>query len=633
MRQASRSKKRAALVCAMISSALILGMTGISQAEEQSDYSFDQVVVTATKTPVEQFEANANISVVTREQIENNHYQNLSEALRDVPGVNVSLYGNSVGFEYSNSISINGSPQIVVLIDGVRANTNGSDSTLFPTGLLNDMDNIERIEVLKGAASTLYGSDAKGGVINIITRKADVNKTTLTIGGGSYDKENYSLANRGRDGDYSWVVTSRKDISGTYANGNGEDIPSHSNSTTNTFKLTKKINSASDVTFSYDRYQGDYTRINNAKDFTLKDGDNDNSDWKFIYNYKFSDNAANQLSFYQNKHKMSDATNTPSSNWFMDLKTKGVQDQFTQKMGQKHTGIFGFDIYQDSIDYRYGTSTAYNDKKITDRAVYMQDEWQMNDKWKLTSGVRNDHHSIYGNHASPSFNLGYKQDDKTNYYVAFKKYFVSPNMDELYNPYMGTTVLKPETGHTTEGGINHKFDDTFTASAHIFETSTDNAIGYIMIDPVNYTYRYVNVGNEIAHGWDVQLNKKMSPFVTMYVNYTNTTYKMSTAGADGIIMGYDSMPQGMWNIGMTYRQKQYDVGLQGHGNVALPGVLPTNTYWVWDMAVNYKIEQNKRAFVMVNNLFDKYYAVYGSPVYGYYTCPGRNVQVGVQYQF
>ncbi|MEN6413547.1 MAG: TonB-dependent receptor [Veillonellales bacterium] len=629
MRQASRSKKRTTLLCAMISSALILGMTGISQAEEQNDYSFDQVVVTATKTPLEQFEANANISVVTREQIENNHYQNLAEALRDVPGVTVTTYGNSVGFEYSSSIAINGSPQIVVLIDGIRANTNGSDMTVFPVGLVNDMDNIERIEVLKGAASTLYGSDAKGGVINIITRKGDANKTTLTIGGGSYDRENYAMANRGREGDYSWVVTSRKDISGTYANGNGEDIPSHSNSTTNTFKLTKKINSASDVTFSYDRYQGDYTRANSAKDFTLKYGDNDNSDWKFIYNYKFSDNASNQLSFYQNKHKMSDATNTPGSNWFMDMKTKGAQDQFTRKIGDKHTGTFGFDIYQDRIDYHYGKWVAYNDKSITDRAVYLQDEWQMNDKWKFTAGVRNDHHSIYGNHASPSFNLGYKQDDKTNYYIAFKKYFVSPNLDELYDTlYGGNTSLKPETGHTTEGGINHKFDDTFTVSAHMFETSTNDAIAYVGTMAGG---QYVNLDHELAHGWDVQLNKKMSPSFTIYANYTNTTYNMS--GAATPVMGYSHLPRGLWNIGMDYHRDKYNIGLLGHGNIALPGVLPTNTYWVWDMAVNYKIDKNKKVFVKVNNLFDKYYAVYGSPKNGFYTCPGRNVQAGLQYQF
>ncbi len=628
-------KKRKIIFCAWLISVLLAATRGISYAEEQSDYSFDQVVVTATKTPVKQSKANANISVITREQIENSHYHDLAEALRDVPGVTVNMQGNGAGFGYSSALAINGSQQIVVLIDGVRANVNGSSYNAFPAGLMNGMDNIERIEVLKGAASTLYGSDAKGGVINIITRKVDFNKTTLTMTGGSYDKENYAVANQGKSGDYSWVVTSQKDISGNFKDGHGNEVPSHENATTNTFKITKKMNDASDLTISYDHFQDDNLRFNfttTAAEYGLNTGSNDNTNWQMTYHYQFSNDSSNQLSLYQHRNQMKEFINLPTSLWTMDMKTKGIQDQFTQKFGLKHIVTTGFDIYQDSIHYKDRTLPAPIDGQITDRAVYLQDEWNLSDQWKLTSGIRNDNHSTYGNHRTPSINLGYKQDNNTNYYVAYKEYFSSPNLFELNYKVPGGVVLKPETGHAAEFGMNHRFDGTLTATVHIYETSSQDALAYDSQDGY-----YTNLDSEILHGWDVQLNKQFSEAVTMTVGYANQTssYTSTLAGVHQPAMGFSHMPRGTWNIGLNYQQDKYTVGVQGHGTVALPGNLPINSYWVWDLAVNYKVTKDTKAFIKVNNVLDKYYAIYGddTKIMDVYTCPGRNYQIGIQYQF
>ena len=145
----------------LMSTSVLWGGTALA-AEETPEYLLGELVVTATRTPVEEFKANANISVVTRDTIEKNHYSNVQDALRDIPGVTISGYGNTGEVYSSNSLILNGSDKVVVLIDGVRANINGSSSTYgkMATSELSNMDSIERIEVLKSSASTLYGADA-----------------------------------------------------------------------------------------------------------------------------------------------------------------------------------------------------------------------------------------------------------------------------------------------------------------------------------------------------------------------------------------------------------------------------------------------------------------------------------------
>lgn len=643
LKENKKAKKWTSMLCALVTtSTLLFQLPAISYGAEKNEFSLEQVVVTATKTPVKEFEANANIAVITKEQIAKNHYHDLAEALRSIPGVSIKNYG-AVGEGYTaNSISINGTSQIVVLINGIRANINGSTFSTFPASEFNALDNVERIEILKGSASTLYGSDAKGGVINIITGKVDGNKTTLTVTGGSYDKENYSLVNQGNCDGYSWIVTSKKDILGNYKDAHGLEVPSHQNATTNTVKITKKINDVSDVTLNYDQYKADYMRSRTNLHLDERHyGNKDNYKWQFIYNYQFADKAQNQLSFYKNKNFLNDDFTSAYNKWLMNLETIGVQDQFTKKINEKHNFTTGFDVYQDRIVDYLDSFASYKDKKITNRAVYLQDEWDVTEQWKLTSGIRYDNHSIYGNHTTPSINLGYKQDEKTNYYIAYKEFFISPNQYQLYSPY-GNTKLQPETGHTIEAGLNHKLDNTLTATFHTFKRDSKDVVNWNWTGPGMYDGKYMNVDKEKSHGWDVQLNKTWSDKFKTYLGYTHTIVDAAPGKRKNID---GTLPKGSWNIDMNYQQEKYDFGLQGRGIIDKPGSaagvkgpsFPESTYWIWDASLNYKVNKDVKAFVKVNNMFDKYYAEMSNVKWGnageWYTSPGRNYQFGVQYQF
>ena len=160
-------KKR--LLLASLSAAAFGGILSVNAAD-MPVYTLDQVVVTAARTEEKQIDTNASVSVVTSKQIAQKHFNDVSEALRGVPGVVLGNYSASGQNYSSNKVFINGSSNVVILVDGMRRNTNGVSGSAVNLGTLTDMASIKRIEVLKGSASTLYGSDAQGGVINIITK-------------------------------------------------------------------------------------------------------------------------------------------------------------------------------------------------------------------------------------------------------------------------------------------------------------------------------------------------------------------------------------------------------------------------------------------------------------------------------
>ncbi|QDR79734.1 TonB-dependent receptor plug domain-containing protein [Sporomusa termitida] len=626
-RNVSRKKAmRLAIVSALTLSAGCLGQ-GTVQAEEMKTYFFDEVVITATRTPVKEFDANANITVITSKEIERNHYANLSEALREVPGVIVNNY-SLAGYYGSNGMKINGADEVVVLIDGVKVNSAGAK---FSPSMFANLDNIDRIEVLKGSASTLYGSDAKGGVINIITQKIEGNSSKVKLEGGSYNGENYSFMHEERQGDWGWRVIAKKALLGDFKDGRGLTVPAALNADMTGVKITKDFGEKSDLTFTYDAYKADY-KFQSLWDSRFKTGTTDNYNGRVIYNTRLDENTTNQFAVGINMYD--DLYQLDSGAFYATkVKTMRISDQFTKNLADTHLVTTGFEFAEDKV-------ISFNGIKLTNRALYLQDEWKITGQWKLTGGLRYDNNSGFGSHTTPSINLGYKFSDKTNMYLGRSEYFIPPSPTHLYNTSYGNPNIKPETGHTSEVGINHRLDDTLVASAHIFKRDSKNRIGYVYP-------RYTNVGDEKADGWDIQLRKQFSSAVSAFVGYTHTNVEATqqrAANVDGYI------PKGAWNVGTDYSAGKLDVSLVGKGIIDRPGpqtadavddFFPANTYWVWDIGVNYQAGKAVKAFVKINNIFDKFYAEHSNaryywsstPAGQWWSAPGRNIRVGMEYTF
>jgi vitamin B12 transporter len=151
--------------------------------------SLNEVVVTASRIETSQAQVANSITVVSQEDLKNNQYRNVLEALRTVPGVDIVQSGPAGGNASAFLRGAN-SEHTLVLLDGIELNNPASTNRSFNLANLT-LDNIERIEILRGPQSTLYGSDALGGVINIITKRAESGTTAyLSSEAGSYNTFN-----------------------------------------------------------------------------------------------------------------------------------------------------------------------------------------------------------------------------------------------------------------------------------------------------------------------------------------------------------------------------------------------------------------------------------------------------------
>ena len=636
------------LMCMLITGICAGSAQGVFAEEKIGEFNLDQMVVTASRLEESNFEANANVNVVTRKDIEEKHYQTVSDALRAVPGVAIQNY-SATGANYSaDYLYVNGTSHVLVLVDGQRANTNGSTFSVFQPSEVSNMDNIERIEVLKGSASTLYGSDAVGGVINIITRKPKAGGATTKISGawGSYGKKTYNVYNEGMTkGGFYWTVNGQTDKMDNYKDGHGNSTPNKIDSKSYGVKLGQKFDDKADINVSYSRYKLDYGRPETASSmmgptvFTggMTEGKKDNTKYTVAFDYKFNNKLSNRLTYFSRTSDLDDDTNHPASLWLMREKTWGFSDQLTYANGN-HTIIGGYDYYKDAMNKYQDQYTPNMTGTVDNKAFFIQDQMQFG-AWGFTPGVRFSKHSEYGNKTTGSGVLSYKFNDLTNMYVSYKEFFRAPYMYELYNPFYGSEKLNPEEGETKEIGLNTRIDDKTTFSAHYFRTDSDNLIGFN-----NVTWKYYNAGAETIKGWDVQLTKAFDDHFSATAAYTHTYIPATSAAVNPNRNGY--IPKGQYDLTFNYDDTKFNGSLNIKGIVDRPGsksneaqVLDTyKSIWTANLALNYKPVKGMNVFFKLNNIFDRMYTDMTYDMRnpggdGWYSQPGRNFVAGVEYTF
>lgn len=608
-------------------------------------YSLNEVVVTASRTPEKKIDTNADVAVVTAKEIEQKHFDDVAQAVKNVPGVFIASHGASGQSYNSDQIYINGSSNVVVLVDGIRRNTNGNSLMNASIAELVAMDSVDHIEVLKGSSSTLYGSDAQGGVINIITKEAkeDGVKTTLRTSFGDNSKEKYTLYNAGKEGNVFWSIEGGKELGGTFKDGWGRKIINHLNAEHYNAKLGYEFGNDSDIVVNYEKYKTDYTKPSyGSNDRKAVAGKKNNDALNLQYTAKIRDNLTNLFSVYRNRTTF----DIPSQPWGMDMKTTGVSDQLTYTLN-KQTLTGGFDWYKDEVPFYYDNTgiSEVQGTSIHNIAFYLQDKIALTNQWNITPGVRVDHHSTFGTHTSPSLSVGFKQSENTNYYVNYKTFFVAPNLYQLFGSdayfgHVGNKNLKPQEGSTIEFGINHNFGDNLTGTFNVYHTHAQNIL---YADPSD-NYHYANGGKSSLNGFTINLDKKFSSHWAAGIGYS---YLHIPAKEGQNINFNGSLPESTLNINVDYTTPKFNISLSGRGIMNRYGTKadwsgkPTKmsnyaNYWVWDLAANYQFTKEAALFARVNNIFDQFYTDIGSsqdPYGTWYSAPGRNLEIGLQFQF
>ena len=605
---------------------------------DEMSFELAPIVVTASRMEESILKAKADMSVVGREELEQMHMDNVEEVLRTVPGVQFLDYGSNGLNANMSGIRINGSKDVVILVDGVRVNDfkgAGSSGYMF-AALMNNMDNIERVEVMRGSAATMYGSGAKGGVINIITRRPEGAKTVIDIAKGSFGKEAYKFNTQAAKDKVSYNIYHDRTISGTSKDGSGKEWPGQSNTKSSGAKFEYKFNDANKLTLNYETigsnfsgtdlvYGGHYVGMYDSNSVTLK------HDWQI------NDQWSNSLMYRATKEKSSwdkpggedtDISEPITSN----LEYKLYSDNFKYQT-DRYTMVGG-------IEYSKGKDNT-NHKETSNTSLFLQGDWELVPHVTLSGGIRHDRPDSYECHNSISYKLGWDITEKDTLYAGRSDYYILPSLTQLYDHKYGNADLRASEGRTTSIGYNHEFTPDNYMMLSWFETKS--GVGMTMNsttdkDDPNYG-QYQNSIGGISRGWNAQYNARLSDAVTVKLGWAHLFYDEK----DSFTQGY--APKDKATFGVYYDKDKFSAAFDGFYFIRdkrgmKEGVKgwPSDKYGVYNLALNYTADKQTKFYVKVDNIFNKLWAEHTDVIWGggadsWYAMPGRSFIVGMQYTF
>ena len=540
----------------------------------QEAATLSTVVVTAGAREQAVKEAPASISVITREEIEASPATNLRELVGRLEGVVISAGGPS-----DNDISIRGMPgeYTLFLVDGKRQNTRetmnrgtgGVQSNLLPP-----LSAIERIEVVRGPMSSLYGSDAMGGVINIITRKVPTKwGGSVELGGvvqerselGDTAHTNFWIGGPVKDDVvglqiYGGLIKRQEDkvyypgptFQGAYGS---EDRQVAAKAT---FKLSADHTVTAEVgtqQFSWDQTPGKTVATTGNRVHTEHDRDH----WALTHEGRFGQ-LGTRVALQQEKASRTDWTNGVRNVASPDLTNTVLDAGITTPLGNSvfkagtqisHTTLEGI-ARQDSIP---ASTYPLNADKVSLKnwALYAEDEYFLTERLTLTGGVRLDHDERYGSEWTPRLHGVYKLSEATTLRGGVANGFKAPTIRQSTAGYCmtsggpvanfqppgtlcGNPNLQPETSTTTEVGVHHDFSGGSSLSATLFHNDFKNKVTSYdtgVVDPrvpARRIYVYDNISQVTLKGIELAASTPLSKTLKLSGNYTYTKSKRGAGG-------------------------------------------------------------------------------------------------------
>lgn len=552
----------------LLSLSIFAALATNAAAKEQNTETLDSIVVTASGTTQELRDAPASISVVNQAQLRSHPSNRLENALQDIPGVNVS--GSNAN---RTDISIRGLPAdyTLIMVDGRRQNTresrpNGNGG--FEGGFIPPVSAIERIEVVRGPMSSLYGSDAMGGVVNIITKNATKEWTgSVSTGFTVHDKSDFG---DGYQGDFFVSGPLVKDILGLQVYGGGnyrqEDNligASNKNKDQNlnaklTFTPVDKqifIFEAGRHRLEKDETPGKTIDLTTTRGTTVTPNNPSSTrasrnHWSVTHQADW-DVITSELSFSQEIAKREVSVNGVMNTRKPEIKNNVFDAKFMLPLSN-HFFVFGGQVQQaklqdDSVT-RVLTKTLPNGHKtsravfensknsVKQSALFLEDRIDIGKDILLTLGSRLDHHEKYGSHWSPRVYAVYHINDNFSLKGGVSKAFKAPSIREISESYVTSTEagagviygnknLKPETSVNEEIALVYTNNNGYNASITLFNTDFKNKLTshYTgLTDPVMKAklYEYANVGRANIKGTEIATHIPLNEHWNVDMSYT-----------------------------------------------------------------------------------------------------------------
>jgi iron complex outermembrane receptor protein len=514
-------------------------------------------VYTASKYEQKVSKAPASISIVTADEIKKWGYRNFGDIMASLKGfysTNDRNYGyiGARGFGLPSDYN----SRLLLLVDGHRYNDNIFESFYADEGFPVDVDIIERVEVVRGPSSSLYGTNAFFGVINVITKRGrDQEGVNIKSSYGTFNanKSSVSLGKRFSNGLEAF-------LSGTFYNSDGNNHffskefidPSSNNGLptnggyydNNDGEQAKKL--IGKLTYGYFTFESllvDRQKyIPTAPFVTVFNSPNTNTvDKAYFYELKYDHTFDNQLNvqsrisynyydykglypfFDQNTGNIVNNNDLVRGQWW-----RGSLEA-TKIFFEDHKATFGGEFQHDYDQFQSNFNQLGNsitDTKVSNSgsyrwALYAQDEYSITDNWTFNAGIRYDFFSIFGDTINPRLGLIYTPWKSTTLKLLYGTAFRAPNQFETHSLLNGLTAnenLRPENLETTEFILEHYFNENLRGEFNLFHTKVKNIISQVNVG--NGLAQNQNVDNVDSNGLELQIEDSWSNGYQMRISYS-----------------------------------------------------------------------------------------------------------------
>lgn len=633
---------------------LIFAFASVSQAQEEKRevVELEEIVVTATKTEEKSKDIPASVSVVYGEEIASSGARVVQDALHLVPGIMLNdVSGNgSLTMMTMRGMPNTNSEYILVLVDGAPQNTPG-DSVRWAT---IPMENVERIEVIKGPASALYGMNAMGGVINIITKKGRAEKKEyfISAGYGSYDENRQKVSFLGGTGKFGYSFGAVRHESDGWRD---EHNYFEQYNTFGKFSYDFNENSRLSLNFAYSDWDHDWPENIPIEDYhkgKREDGiykhgkeENRQTDDALIYEHRFNEEfkITNRLYGQSVDNEWKAVVDIIDQD--LDSLRIGDEIQFEidhDLLGRKNKIVMGYHYeYQDSdivrrfsqyfpVQSKIGKKMLDNETTRQIHSGYLQNMFYPTKRIILTAGVRYDYVDFdFDNNLkpllsgedtmdnwSPKVGITFKPIENLSIFGNVNTGFKTPTGSEVAI-YPG---LDPEEAVSYEVGIKASLFNRLSFTLSYYHTDLDDQLTAVA-DPSEPTgFRLDNAGESEMDGVELELNcfiyDGLSLFTTYNYNKSEfTDFYDAKMGVDYSGNDLAWQPKHKVTGGISY---EHPIGIKAclttkwidEQYLSNANEHTQDSYTITDLNVSY-IYKHLEASLAVRNLFDEDYATYG----------------------
>jgi vitamin B12 transporter len=645
---------------------VVAALTICSQlnAQDTTTNNLDEVVITANKYPNKTSLTGKVITIINKEQLEHSGGKDLSQVLTEQAGVYIGGANSNAGKD--KSVYLRGAriDHTLITVDGVPL--------YDPSGIGGNFDlrnisvaNIERIEILKGSQSTLYGSDAIAGVINIITKKATTNSINTT-GSLSYGSYNSFQGNAG--------VNGRKDKIDYTASYSIHKTNGINEATSNFPNADKDGYTQHSVMAGFGLQASRNVRIQPYIRYTKIDGDLDQGaftdELDYTYNQKsFQAGVKNEFSFGKTKLTLLYNYNNINREYIDDsIKSRNGYDTYSRGMykGNEHfidafahfnlsdkikltTGI-DFRSSQSDQEYLsigffgpYATKYSNDSLKQNQTGLYTALNFTTNRGFNIELGNRLNIHSEYGSQDVFNINPSYLINKQVKLFANLSSGFKTPSLYQLFSEY-GNRDLEPEAATTFEGGLQYySQDNKFTSRAVWFKRDVKDVI-FFYYNSSTFSSQYINQDKQKDNGVELEASYTIAKNTTVKAFYTYVTGEITTklgSGKDTTFFNLLRRPKNSFGINISSQvSKSFFIGsnLSAFGkrtdryfdaNTFQTVNAALKNYALWDVYAEYGFYRNKlKLFTNFRNILDSKY----TEISGFNTT-GFNVNGGVRFNF